>query len=108
MKILSLSSFKGGWVVGNFEPSLLKSENFEVAIKHYAEGDTEKLHYQMSATEITILISGSCRLGQEVLAPGQVAVIYPLEAADFEALTDCILVAIKTPSNPQDKVIGHP
>ena len=32
MKKYKLSEFKDGWIVGNFEPSILKTKDFEVAI----------------------------------------------------------------------------
>jgi hypothetical protein len=107
MKVVNLAEFTGGWVVGNFDPSLFKNQHVEVAVKHYLKGEIEPEHYQRTATEYTILVSGSCRLGGAILLDGQIAVIEPLEPASFEALTDCSLVAIKSPSIPEDKVLGH-
>jgi hypothetical protein len=106
MRIHNIRDFSGGWVVGNFTPSLLLSEDMEVAVKAYSAGDREALHFQKQATEITILISGFCRLGAIDLKPGDIAAIPPMEAADFLALSDCVLVAIKSPSKPDDKFLG--
>ena len=65
-------------------------------------------HFQRTATEITLVVSGKCRLGENVLTAGDIAVIPPLESVDFEALGDTVLVVLKSPSLPSDKVEGHP
>ena len=59
MKVDKLKNFTKGWVVGNFEPSLLKTDDFEVAVKYYKAGDYEEKHYHKVATEITIISEGS-------------------------------------------------
>ena len=35
----NLNEMIGGWFIGNFEPSLLKTDNVEVAVKNYNAGD---------------------------------------------------------------------
>jgi quercetin dioxygenase-like cupin family protein len=101
-----LSDFTGGWFLGNFSPSLLLNNDFEVAIKRFEKGQTEPEHYQLTATEYTAIIMGECRIGEFYLSQGDILTIQPNESADFEALSETILVVIKTPSNPQDKVLG--
>lgn len=96
----------GGWFAGNFEPSILKSENFEACVKHYPKGSIEPSHYQLTACEITVIISGTARMGDQTLTAGDIILLEPLEIADFEALTDVSLVAVKTPSLPADKVLA--
>jgi hypothetical protein len=101
-----LSDFTGGWFVGDFAPSLLRNEHVEVCVKHFKEGDTELDHYQLTATEWTLIISGECIIGDKNLGPGDIIEIPPLEVAGFRALTDVSLVAVKSPSLPSDKVLA--
>lgn len=103
-----VNDYWGGWFIGNFEPSLLATGAFEVGYKRYSPGDTEPVHYQLTATEYTLVVSGRCRLGGVELGPGDIMEIGPNEPAGFEALEDVILVAIKTPSIPSDKRVGTP
>ena len=103
-----LSDYQDGWVIGDFVPSIIRTSDFEVSVKTYTAGDTEPEHFQLLATEITIVVSGRCRLGDQILGAGDVAQIAPLEAASFEALNDTVVVAIKAPSVPSDKVLGRP
>ena len=108
MDVNNVREYVGGWFIGAFEPTMLAADEFEVCIKRYTKGDREPTHYQLRATEFTLVISGQCRIGEHVLGPDDVLRIDPLEAADFEALTDVVLVAIKTPSISSDKRLGEP
>jgi quercetin dioxygenase-like cupin family protein len=105
MDRFKLEHFFKGWVIGDFSPSLLKNSNFEIGVKNFEQGDTEPAHMQLIATELTIVVSGKIRLGDQYLSDGDIAVIPPNEVADFEALTTCSLVCIKYPSIPNDKIV---
>jgi hypothetical protein len=102
-----LDNFPGGWFLGNFEPTLLKSSNFEVALKHFKAGTTEPLHYQKTALEFTVIVSGKCILAGIECGPNDIIKIDPFEAASFEAIEDCVLISVKSPSIPNDKVLGN-
>jgi hypothetical protein len=101
-----IEDFLGGWFVGNFSPSLLRNEFVEVCVKTFRKGEQEAAHYQLTATEITVIISGECMVGDSRLGPGDMLVIAPMEVAGFVALSDVTLVAVKTPSIPSDKVLA--
>ena len=108
MRTHRIEDFLGGWVIGNFTPSILHSEEIEVGVKFMPAGSREDMHYQLTATEITIVTSGRCSLGQFELRSGDIAVIEPMEAAEFLAIEDTVLVVVKNPSLPSDKVVGSP
>jgi len=105
MKLSKLSEFTNGWFLGNFNPSLFKSEDFEVCVKHFKQGEVEVAHFQRIATEITVVLSGSVRMGQHILHVDDILTIYKDEVCDFEALTDCKVLGVKFPSLPNDKVL---
>ena len=58
-----LDDFTKGWVVGDFDPSLIKTKNFEVAVKKYKAGDKENKHFHKQAEEISIIVSDSWKYG---------------------------------------------
>jgi hypothetical protein len=105
MKLSKLSEFTNGWFLGNFNPSLFKSEDFEVCVKNFKQGEVELAHFQRIATEITVVLSGSVRMGQHILQVDDILTIYKDEVCDFEALTDCKVLGVKFPSLPNDKVL---
>ncbi len=102
-----IDDFKFGWLVGDFEPSLFRTKEVEVSIKFLEEGTSEQMHYQTVSKEATIVVSGTCRVGAFELSAGDVLVLPPMLSADFFARSACIIVAIKWPSIPSDKVIGE-
>ena len=52
MRFDRLENFWKGWVIGNFEPSILKTDQFEVAILHHEAGLEIPVHYQKIASKI--------------------------------------------------------
>jgi len=106
MKVNKMNEFIKGWFVGDFSPVLLHSKDYEIAVKWFKSGEQEPLHKQIEATEITVVIEGQIRLGGEIFSKGDVITIPPGEFAEFESLTDSSLVCVKTPSLPNDKVLG--
>jgi quercetin dioxygenase-like cupin family protein len=92
-----------GWFVGDFEPTVERSTQVEVAIKHYAAGDAEERHVHRIASELTAVVSGSVRMGGAELHAGDIVRIPPGRPSDFLALTDAVVVAVKLPAVPGDK-----
>lgn len=105
MKHMKLSDMKKGWFIGNFEPSLYKTNDCEVAIKSYKAGDYEKKHYHKVATEFTVITKGKVKMFDRIFAEGDIVVVEPGEATDFTALTDAQNVVVKIPGANDDKYI---
>lgn len=106
MKLVNLRDYVGGWMVGNFEPALVSSRDFEFGVKYFKSGDREPEHFQVVASELSVIVSGTCRIGSETLNAGDALLIEPGEIAGFEALTDCAIAVLKWPSIPSDKVLA--
>lgn len=100
-----ISQFTGGWFIGNFEPSLLKTENFEVSIKLHPKGEKWDKHTHRVATEYNYVASGLVRIDGETYREGDIFVVPPHFVMDPEFLEDCTIVCIKTPSVKGDKYI---
>jgi mannose-6-phosphate isomerase-like protein (cupin superfamily) len=96
---------KGGWFIGDFYPSLLNTDKFEVAVKRYKKGEWESSHAHKVATEYTVIVSGKVRMNNEIFMKDSIIVISPNEYTDFEALEDTDTLVIKTPSVKGDKYL---
>jgi mannose-6-phosphate isomerase-like protein (cupin superfamily) len=92
-----------GWFVGDFEPTVERSSEVEVAVKSYAAGDAEERHVHKVATEVTAVVSGSVRMDGTDLHAGDIVRIPPGRPSDFLALTDAVVVAVKLPAVAGDK-----
>ena len=106
MKIAKLDDMVKGWFVGNFNPTLLKTNDVEVAVKEYKKGDKEEKHYHKIATEITIIVSGRVKMNGIEYSKGDIIVIEPNEVTDFEALEDTVNTVVKFPGVNNDKYIS--
>lgn len=101
----NLQDMTGGWFIGNFSPVAIKSEDFEVTVRKYKMGDCEQKHHQIVATEVTVIVEGRARMGDQFLGANDIIVLDPKDSYDFEALSEVTLVAVKFPSIPKDKVL---
>lgn len=95
---------KEGWFIGNFEPSLLKTTDFEVGVKHHPKGSYWQDHYHRHTTEYNLLIEGKMILNGNELSAGDLFVIAPYEVSCSTFVDDCTVLVVKTPSIPEDKV----
>lgn len=105
MKTAKLSDMTRGWFVGNFEPTLYKTNGVEAAVKSYHTGDYEVCHYHKIATEITVIISGKVKMNGTEYTAGDIIVMEPGEETDFLALTDSVNAVIKLPGANHDKYL---
>lgn len=103
VRTAKLMDMIGGWFVGNFSPSILTSESFEVAVKSYKAGDYEKWHVHRIGTEITVILDGKAEMDDKILENGDIILLEPGHGTAFRALTDLKTVVVKTPSIANDK-----
>lgn len=105
MKEYQLKNFTNGWFVGNFEPTIFATNDFEVSVKFFEAGDREPLHKQILATELTAVISGIVQMNSKEFRVGTIIEFKPGEACEFLSVTDATLVCVKFPSIPNDKIV---
>jgi quercetin dioxygenase-like cupin family protein len=105
MKVAHIDEMVKGWIIGDFEPALFKTSNFEVAVKEYKNGDYEEAHHHRIATEFTIILDGSAEMSGITYHSGDIIKIEPNQSTDFRALSDLKTVVVKVPSVKNDKYI---
>lgn len=105
MKKSNINNMVKGWFIGNFEPSLWKTNDVEIAYKTYAKGDYEEKHFHKIATEFTLITSGSVRMFDKVWEKGDIVIVEPNDVTDFLALEDSETVVVKIPGANDDKYV---
>ncbi|MCD6401841.1 MAG: hypothetical protein J7L73_07930 [Anaerolineales bacterium] len=105
MKTFRLEDMKGGWFVGDFLPVCLKTSECEVACKHYKKGDSEERHIHKIAAEITLIVEGLVKMNDVIYKSGDIIVLAPGDATDFQVMEDTITVVVKVPSIAGDKYL---
>lgn len=108
MKVFHLDDMTKGWFVGNFNPTVLSTNQVEVAIKKYKAGEYEPAHHHKVATEITVITDGEVKMNGVVYKTGTILMIEPNTPTDFLALTDVITTVVKYPGANDDKYSGAP
>lgn len=105
MEVEKLSTMKRGWFIGNFEPSMYRTEAVEVAVKNYTTGDCEEEHYHKVATEFTVILSGEMKMNERVFVEGDIVKVLPGEKIRFECIQSGQTVVVKLPGAVGDKYI---
>lgn len=105
MEVRRIEDMTGGWFVGNFDPSALRTPDFEVGYKFHPKGEKWDKHYHKKGVEITYLIRGKMQIQNKILTSGDIFIIFPNEVADPVFLEDCEVVIVKSPSVVGDKYI---
>jgi quercetin dioxygenase-like cupin family protein len=103
MIVTKIKDYVRGWFIGNFEPSLLKTDQFEVGLLTHKKGEAWAAHYHKESIEYNVLVSGKMVIQGKELNSGDVFVFNKGEIADPDFLEDCTLVVVKVPSIPSDK-----
>ncbi|MCY1740377.1 cupin domain-containing protein [Ensifer sp. SL37] len=101
----NLDQMTNGWFIGNFDPSLLKTDVFEVGVKRYKAGDEDPKHFHKIAREITVIVSGRVFMFDREWSEGSIIDIPPGVPSSFRALTDAVVTVVKVPSVAGDKYL---
>jgi hypothetical protein len=103
MNSYKLSDMIKGWFIGDFNPSLFKTQDFEVGVKEYSSGEFEAAHYHKIATEFTVIIEGMVEMNGKIFSTGDIIKILPNEVTNFKAISDTKTVVVKIPGALNDK-----
>lgn len=105
MKCYKLDEMTKGWFIGNFEPSLYKTNDCEIGVKRYKKGDCEQKHYHRIAKEYTVIVKGRVKMFDKEFTEGDIVLAEPGDITGFEALEDSVNVVVKIPGANDDKYV---
>ncbi len=94
-----------GWLIGDFEPSVLKTKGFEVGVLTHLKDEQWQEQYHPLGTEYNVLLKGSMKVCGKELSKGDIFVIEPNEVADPVFHEDCTILCVKVPGDSTDKII---
>jgi quercetin dioxygenase-like cupin family protein len=98
-----IDKYTRGWFVGDFDPSIHQTKEFEVGVLTHKKGEKWASHYHKQSREINLLLEGSMLMHGIEIHKGSIFVLEPWEVADPIFLEDCKVLVIKTPSIKGDK-----
>ena len=98
-----LKNYYRGWFVGDFNPSIHLTKDFEVGILFHKKNEKWPTHYHKKAREINVLLEGKMLIHEQEINEGMIFVLEPWEIADPIFLEDCKVLVIKSKSVKGDK-----
>ena len=105
MKTYKLQQFTRGWLVGDFEPNIIRTKDFEFMVRSYKEGEKEQAHIHKIADEITVIVSGVFSMNGNIVTAGDIVHLLPGDATDFICIESGSTAVVKTPSVMNDKYL---
>lgn len=105
MHVKKLTDMWRGWLIGDFEPSVLRTKDFEVGVLTHPAGEVWPAHYHKGGTEYNVLLEGKMNVCDTMLEAGDIFIIEPYEIAEPTFYTDCRILCIKVPSDTNDKFL---
>jgi quercetin dioxygenase-like cupin family protein len=103
MRTARLKKAKKGWFIGDYPDAAFRAIAFEAALKIEKAGERVARHLHRIATEITLVVQGRVRFNHRKFKKGDIIILPPGEAADYEVLKDAITVIVKVPCVKNDK-----
>lgn len=97
MKIDSVSNYIRGWVAGDFSPALIKTKDYELAVKYYRRGDKEASHAHFLSDEITIVAMGSVIINGVQYYEKDIITQEKGDYADFECISEEAITVVLRP-----------
>ncbi len=101
----NIKDYKGGWFVGDFNPSLFKNPFFEVGHHNHKKGCETFPHTHKVTTELNYIVSGELKVNGKLMSAGDMWIYEPNEISNVEFLEDSDLIVVRWPSIPSDKYI---
>jgi len=98
-----LENMTRGWLIGDFTPSILKTDAFEIGYLKHPKDQVWPAHVHKEANEYNILIKGKLIINNETIMQGEIFVIPKNMLTSAKFLEDCEIICIKVPSLPIDK-----
>ncbi len=105
MKKYNLNQFTRGWIIGDFEPNIIRTKDFEFMVRSYKEGDKEQAHVHKVADEITVIVSGIFSMNGDIFKTGDIIHLSPGDSTDFVCMESGTTAVVKTPSVMGDKYV---
>jgi mannose-6-phosphate isomerase-like protein (cupin superfamily) len=105
IQVTNLQDYHRGWIIGDYEPAVLKTDQFEVGILNHTKGEEWPAHYHEHCDEYNVLLKGEMQINGRTIYENQIFFIPKNILSVPTFIKDCVILCIKTPSVPGDKVV---
>ncbi|MGV7234728.1 MAG: hypothetical protein ACQ9ET_00575 [Nitrosomonadaceae bacterium] len=85
--------------MGNFDPVVLQTDQFEVAYQTHEAGEAHDIHYHKKTREYNVLIHGTMIINEQELNAGDIFIIEPYEVSEPTFITAVELIVVRYPGS---------
>jgi dTDP-glucose pyrophosphorylase len=103
VEITKMTDMFRGWYVGDFEPTVYKTDAFEAGFLLHKKGEKWPSHYHKDLTEINYMVEGQALINNKIINAGDIFVFKRGVPCSPVFLEDCKIMCIKTPGILGDK-----
>ena len=100
---MNLTDYVRGWILGDFDPSVLKTKELDFGVMFYGTGENHEPHYHKICTEYIVIVSGRHIIGEKEYRKGDICIIKPMESTRYRCIESGALAVVKVPSGKGDK-----
>ena len=99
-----LSNMTRGWFVGDFEPSIYRTNDAESAVRVLEKGYCEQAHFHRAAVKVIVVLSGKLYMFGKEWNEDDIVVFEPGDVSSIKALQDSKIIVMMLPGIKNDKV----
>jgi hypothetical protein len=101
---ISLENFARGWIIGDFEPSLVKTKDVEIGVIELTDAHIPDYHFHLDHTEYNVVLDGWVETKGKDFFENDIFIFKPGEKSDVRCVSAMAkLLVIKTPATKNDK-----
>jgi dTDP-glucose pyrophosphorylase len=104
-KRVNIDEYVRGWLIGDFEPSIKRTTDYEIGVLTHKQGEKWPFHYHKESREINVLLSGEMVINNVSIKRNTIFIFEKGMISCPIFLTDCVVLCIKVPYVPGDKWI---
>jgi len=100
---VNLKDYVRGWIIGDFEPSVLRTKILDFGVAHFVKGEKHAAHHHKRSTEYNVVVTGVHIIGDKEYRENDICIIYPNESVSYECVETGALAVVKIPTGKGDK-----
>jgi len=103
--VFKVRDYTRGWLVGDFQPAVFRTRDFEIGVMSHRKGEACAFHYHAHMVEINVLAKGAMLVNERPVKQHDLFVLQKNQVVAPRFLEDCCVVCVKVPSVKGDKVL---
>ena len=102
MEFFDIRKMELGYFIGDFNPTVYRTNNVELSIKTLTAGTLDSCYYRKKDTQIVCVLSGTIECFERILGKGDIVSFRPGDMISLFALEDAEILITRLPGTKND------